>query len=369
MERLSGQLRGRRALLLLAAALALSGVLGGLARVGVAVSFGPSMAVAHGPLLVLGVFGAVISLERAVALGRGWAFVAPALATVGAVAAALGLSGSAWVLASSCAVMVLVNAAVVRRQAAAFTWLMLLGSLLLFGGAWAWAAGAPVSAVTPAWLGFFVLTIVAERLELSRLAPTPRWASRALWMLSVVFAAAAFAQGWWPTVAAPVFGACLVLLGAWQLRFDLARRTARLAGVPRFTAAGVLSGAAWLVVTGVVLLARGAPPAGPVADAVLHGVFVGYVLSMVFAHALVILPAVARVAVPYHPLLFAPLVLLHGGLVVRVVGDLAALPAVRQVGAVLNALALALFVVAVVAARWLTARPVAPRPRPVTDAP
>ena len=67
----------RRALLLVAAATALTAVLGGLARLGLMVAWGPRHAMAHGPLFVLGVFGTVISLERAVALGARWSLVAP----------------------------------------------------------------------------------------------------------------------------------------------------------------------------------------------------------------------------------------------------------------------------------------------------
>jgi hypothetical protein len=42
-------------------------------------------------------------------------------------------------------------------------------------------------------MSFFALTIAAERLELSRLAPTPRWASRAVVGISVIVALAAAA--------------------------------------------------------------------------------------------------------------------------------------------------------------------------------
>ena len=72
-------------------------------------------------------------------------------------------------------------------------------------------------------------------------------------------------------------------------------------------------------------------------DAALHAVFVGFVFSMVFGHAPVILPAVLRVRFPYHPVLYVPLVVLHASLAVRV---LVSVP----VGAWGNAAAIALFV-------------------------
>jgi hypothetical protein len=83
----------------------------------------------------------------------------------------------------------------------------------------------------------------------------------------------------------------------------------------------------------------------------LHAVLVGFVLSMVFAHAPIILPAVARIDVPYHPVLYLPLAVLHVSLVIRVLGDLIASASARQLGALGNAAAIATFLMAVVCAR------------------
>jgi hypothetical protein len=63
-------------LLGLAAAAAMAGLWGGLVRLGLPIA-GSSLADMHGPLMVCGLFGTVISLERAVALERRWAFAAP----------------------------------------------------------------------------------------------------------------------------------------------------------------------------------------------------------------------------------------------------------------------------------------------------
>ncbi|HEV8105930.1 MAG TPA: hypothetical protein VGP97_00305, partial [Burkholderiales bacterium] len=67
-------------------------------------------------------------------------------------------------------------------------------------------------------------------------------------------------------------------------------------------------------------------------------VFVGFVFSMVFGHAPIILPAVLRTRFPYHPVLFVPLALLHASLALRVAGAVA-------LGAWGNAGAIVLFIV------------------------
>jgi hypothetical protein len=66
---------------------------------------------------------------------------------------------------------------------------------------------------------------------------------------------------------------------------------------------------------------------------------------MVFGHAPVIFPAVLRVAVPYHRSFYVPLALLHGSLAVRLAGDAAGRYDWTRAGGLLNALALAAFVI------------------------
>ena len=75
-------------LLLLAFASLFLGIDAGLARLGWA-SPGAALAAAHGPLMASGFFGTVISLERAVALGRRWAYAAPLASALSALAVML----------------------------------------------------------------------------------------------------------------------------------------------------------------------------------------------------------------------------------------------------------------------------------------
>ena len=53
----------------------------------------------------------------------------------------------------------------------------------------------------------------------------------------------------------------------------------------------------------------------------LHAITLGFVFSMVFGHAAIILPAVTKFAVPYHPTFYVPWVLLQASLVARPGGD------------------------------------------------
>jgi hypothetical protein len=104
-------------------------------------------------------------------------------------------------------------------------------------------------------------------------------------------------------------------------------------------AVALLAGYAWLALGGLAWAAMAAGLAAR--DAALHAVGLGFVLSMVMAHAPVILPAVAGVRLAFGPWFYAPLALLHASLVLR----LAVAPAA---GATLNALALLLFALTVI---------------------
>jgi hypothetical protein len=95
---------------------------------------------------------------------------------------------------------------------------------------------------------------------------------------------------------------------------------------------------------------------GLVYDAALHAFFLGFVMSMVFAHAPVVFPAAIRRALPFRPRFYLQAGVLHVSVLVRVAGDLiGGLEAWRRWGGLLNAAALLVFV-ANVATSVLSAR-------------
>ena len=337
---------GRRALVLPGLLALLAGLWAGLARVGWGL---PPLGLVpvHGPLMACGFLGTLIGLERAVALGGRAGLAFPALTGVGALALVAGVPGP-WapaLIAAGSAGLVGASLVVLRRQPALHHAALAAGALAWLGGNALWVAGWPVWRVAPWWAAFLVLTIAGERLELSRVLVPPRSAR-------ILFAAAgaALLAGVALGAASPVAGARLeglafVALAVWLLRHDVARRTVRQRGLTRYIAAAMLAGYAWLAAGGVLFAAEAARlVGGPPYDAALHAVFVGFVFSMIFGHAPIILPAVARVTVAYGRSFYAHLALLHASLALRVGGDLAGLWALRRWGALLNAAAILLFV-------------------------
>ncbi len=303
---------------------------------------------AHGLLMTLGFVGALIALERAAALRHPFGYAAPVALTAGALLH-LGTRterlGSALLVVGT-VVLVAVYRRLWRRQRDDAVLVQALGAVLAVGGAIGWLGGVPVAAIVPWLAGFLVLTIAGERLELARLG-MPASAGRLLMLAAATVAVSALSLLLWPA-AGPLFGLALALVVGWLVRHDVARNTVRSAGLPRYMASSMLTGQVWLgVAAGVWLL--GEPSAGGAAyDAAVHAVFLGFTMSMVMAHAPVILPVVARVRLPFHPALYAPLALLQLGLLIRLwPGDALGITWAWQTGGVLTVLALVAFVACV----------------------
>jgi len=318
----------------------------GLARLGWGV---PAVATAaaglHGPLMICGFFGVVISLERAVAIGRCWAYLGPLLAGIGGAATVLGATELApWFFLGGGLVLLAASLDVFRRQRALFTFTLALGAACWPIGVALWASGAAVHEIVVWWLAFLILTIAGERLELSRFLPPSRFARAAFAAILVVIMLALLgAQQPW---GAPAFAVGLLALSGWLFRQDIARRTVRSKGLTRFIAVCLLSGYAWLAVAaGIILGAGGFNPGTPGYGAAMHALTLGFVFSMVFGHAPIIFPAVLRVAVPYHRTFYLPLALLHLSLIVRLAGDAAGRFEWTRYGGLLHAAALAAFII------------------------
>jgi hypothetical protein len=337
---------------------------------------GASLQENHGELMVLGFLGTLIALERAVALGQAWGYLAPAAAGAGGLAVAAGAAGSLGeaLIGAGGAVLVAIFVAVHRIQPSLHNAVLAAGAICWVVAAGLWLAGWDISRFVPWLAGFLVLTITGERLELSRMAGTSRRARLLFAGAAVIFAAgllASLAAG--PAAAGPgepvpigirVTGAGLIALAAWLARYDIARRTIRGRGLTRYIAVALLAGYGWLAVAGGLWAGIGQMADGPAYDAQLHAIFLGFVMSMIFAHAPVIVPSVLGRPLPFRPALYVPLALLHASLVLRLAGgDWAGSTGAWQWGGSLNEVAILLFL-ALAAALVVRSRRATHRPRP-----
>lgn len=301
----------------------------------------PALEDVHGPVMVLGFVGTLIAAERAVALGARWGLLAPACSGLGGVVLVVtgpGLPGKLLLTAGAVGLLG-IYLSLWRRQPSVALLAQAGGAAAWYAAALLWLGGFPVAETVP-WLAtFLVATIAGERLELAHIGlarNAERWFLAAFSLLVGGVTAATI----WPGPGDHMFGAGLLAMVAWLASFDVARRTVRASGLPRYVAIGLLTGYGWLALAGLLWAGTGRILTGPGYDAALHAVFLGFVMSMIFVHAPVILPAVLRRPLPYHPVLYAPLALLHGSLLVRVgLGDGVGITSVWRWAGVVNVVA------------------------------
>lgn len=338
-----------RGLMILTVAVALLGGLGsGLARLGWQMDAkSQSWILVHGPLMISGFLGTLICLERAVALVSRyrWSMVVPVVNALGAVA--LLLFGDSVVpkllLTGGSLGLVVLFGLMLRLHPSRDVFIMTAGALSWLAGNRLWLAGEPVYKVVHLWTAFLILTIVGERLELSRVRRLPKLSENLLLVAILVYLAGVFLTIFDLGTGVRLLGIGAIFMAFWLLRYDIARRTIRQSKLPRYIAACLLAGYVWLGVGGLLAAWHGAIYAGPDYAVVLHAFLLGFVFSMIFGHAPIIIPALTGLQVNYSPILYGHLILLHTTLLYRTYGNITHEFSVRQWGGLLNAAAILLF--------------------------
>ena len=323
-----------------------AGLWAGLLRMGAVLPFPPGLWLAlHGPLMAAGVFGTIVSLERAVALRARWAYAAPVLGAIGVLLILVSAPSewSALALLGSGVAMLAVNMRMVSLHPALHTATMAAGALGLAIGGLLRVAEQPISRSAVWWMLFLVLTIAGERLELSRVRRLSRLSTLEFACCAGVLIGGAVMVTFDAPGGGIVVGAGLLSLAVWLAIHDVARTNVKRAGLIRYIAICLLLAHAWLAISGALWLALGDARGGAAYDAFLHAIFVGFTLSMIFGHAPIILPSVAGISFPYSDRFYAPLALLHLSVVIRIAGDLGGLPVFRQAGGWLNGLAFLIY--------------------------
>lgn len=296
----------------------------------------------HGAMMVGSFLGTLISLERAVVIKKRWAYLTPMFSGISTFFFLVHLSLVAYVLlaAASLGYAIMLYYLYQRHEerhmlvmiAGAICWL--IGNLLLIKSqlyplAVSW------------WIGFLLLTIAGERLELSRFLPDSKFKSSSFLLATAVFLLGLVFP--FHGIGRMIFGSGLILMGAWLYRYDIARISIRKEGLTRFVAVSLLCGYFWLLVCGTLCLLSDF-----YYDAVLHSFFIGFVFSMIFAHGPIILPGILKLkAKPYHPLLYLWLAGLQVTLLLRIVGSMADLTELHQWSGMFNGLLIFVYLLSV----------------------
>lgn len=344
---------------------------------------GESLASMHGLLMVYGFLGTAITLERAVALQSSGtsaaqlAYLAPA-ASVAAVVASLAqiawpalpdtrwLPAAAW--AASMIALIGIYLAVWGRAPSFAVLVQILGAVSGLVGMLLWGRGLEVALIVPWWAAFLVLTIIGERLELARVAFASTRTGGRILAESLVVLVGLVLTLFVPDAGYPFLGAALLILVVDVALHDVARRLVRGKGLTRFMATCMMGGYAWALVAAGMWIVRGPTYSGYPYDTVVHALTIGFALSMVLAHAPVIVPAIARRDLPYHPVMWAVWGALQAGLLIRVVAGARDAQGAWQFGGALDIAAVLAFVASTVALIVLSAGNASPFSRSETRA-
>jgi hypothetical protein len=326
----------------------LSALWAGLFRLGWKLpAFNVTLPTLHGPLMISGFLGTLISLERAVALESKLAYLVPSLSGIGVLALIAGVSSSfgTILMTLSSAGLVFLLVFIFYRHLALYAIVMVLGASCWLIGNGIWLFGLPFYKVAPWWIGFLVFTIAGERLEISRVLHISRKNKVVFVLVIFVLISGALLATRVFSVGVRFTSVGMIALALWLLRNDIAGRTIHRTGLSRFMAVSLLLGYIWLGMSGILGLLFGGTTAGFYYDAILHSVFVGFVFSMIFAHAFIIFPTLLDLPtfLPFHSSLYAYLMLLHVSLILRITGDLLQWPLGRQWGGLFNVIAILLF--------------------------
>lgn len=335
-------------LAIVAIASLVGGLWGGLARLGWPVPSGDGgLMFRHGGVMVIGFLATVIAIERAIAVRGAIALTAP----VASAAAGLSLLAG-WPAALS--VGLAGAAAVAYAITIGRLWwghpevgssALLAGAISLFVAAVVWWVTGRYAGVVVWWMTFLVLTVGGERLELTRFQRTSAaggTAGVAAFLLVLVGPAVSLI---YDRAGTMLLGVGMVGVAAWSVVRDPARRTVRAGGVARLAGVGVLTAYAWLATSGMLLLTWGLVPGLLGYDAVLHSFFTGFVFAASIAHEPLIAPAITGATFEFSRWQYAPLVMLGGGLVTRIVADASGEFVLRRWSGLVQVGAIALFLV------------------------
>ncbi|KAB3521074.1 hypothetical protein GC425_06320 [Corynebacterium sp. zg254] len=351
--------------LLFAGVSLLLGLITALSRLGVTTNdLSTTLSGIHGPLMVFGFIGGAIGLERAVSVVNSspthtlWPWAGPgfhALGVITLIGAASqptfappfitehpqAIAGIMFTLSQG--VLGALYYSIYRRQPSLAVLIQACG---VIGGASAtalFASGAAFADILPLTAVFVVATIIGERCELARVSIAGANAETHLTALICAVTAASIIYIAAPQLGYPLIGALLIVTAVATARVDIARHMLKSTGLPRFSAVAMMLAYAWLSITGLVWLAFGQSSAGFAYDAAVHTLFIGFTMSMILAHAPIILTGVIRRPLPYHPVMYVALVLLHTGLAARVISAARQATGPWQVAGVVTVLAVVVF--------------------------
>jgi len=325
-------------------------ILGGVRRIGFQVGWVPGhLSFNHGGLMVSSFLGTVIAMERAVAIDLPGTLAVPSLTAIGTLFIIVNVEPGLGILliAISSVGLLSLFVYIFFVQPSLHNLILIAGAICWIVGNTLWWTHVPIYSLVAWWMGFLVFVIVAERLELNRIVQFSFFQKGELVSGVLLSLAGMGLQSALP-FGSRIMGIGFIVMAIWLIRNDMVRRTLFMGGERAYTGWCLFTGYFWLALGGFILLSFPHVRAGFLYDAFLHCVFIGFVFTMIFGHAFIIMPGVMDLDLSYHAGFYLPLVLLEGTLLLRIVGDLTYSGPLRTWSGLGNGLVIVLFLVMLV---------------------
>jgi len=318
----------------------LAAICGGWIRIGWNFPI-PVIAAQHGALMVNGFLASLIFLERSVTFKSRWMLLLPFLHASGIVAFAFHLPMVAqiiFVTGSLGFLMMCIYFIYQFKQS--YYLIFLIGALCLLKANITLLQTQLYPAAVNWWIGFLLFTIVAERLELSRFLALTAFKRNLLWVCLALILVAMLLP--FDSNGYLFLAGAIAMTSLWLLKYDMAKHAIKIKGQHRYSGLLLITGYVWLLVMSILLIFQKKMVLGY--DAVLHSFFIGFVFSMIFSHAVIILPAVTKLPVKlYRPVLYVWFILLQASLAVRIVADIIQDTACRKIAGMANGICILVF--------------------------
>lgn len=316
----------------------LSGLLSGWARLGWEFSLAfttPTSVAQHGIIMVSGFLGSLILLEKIVFLHNRWFLLLPLINVLSIPLFLFDFQPIAMIfLLIGSTAMVCTAVYFVLQYKESYHYLLLGGTVLLWIGNFKLLINGFYPATLPYWIGFFLLVIVGERLEMSRFLPISRFKINILWTLLLTWIIGIL----FIPFHSKTFALNSILLSGiafWLLQNDMPKHSIKKVGLHRFVGINLIIAYLWLFLFGIWQFLPFQTTFGY--DAYIHLYFIGFVLSMVLAHAPIILPSVLRLGIkPFHTMMYVWIGIIQISLMIRLISDVTEDTTWRKIGGLMN---------------------------------
>ncbi|ROL56224.1 hypothetical protein D9V84_08615 [Bacteroidetes/Chlorobi group bacterium Naka2016] len=286
----------------------------------------------HFLIFFAGFFGTLLSVESAVGQRKRILFFIPATIILGLI---LYITTGVWFLFVAGSIAFSIPSIIVYRSRREYITFVLACFLFAVGAILYVFNFYYPSAI--AYIYFLVFYILSERLELAKIVGANKRSFRHFLANEIIVVGLVFFSVYYAYLALRILGAVVFLLTFWFIRNDLARRTLRSREPAKYSAVAMLFGYFWLAFGNLLFFISPSTFWGEG----IHSITLGFVFSMVFAHAPIIFPNVGMFKFYFSKILYYPLALLHISVATRFVSHI--FPKIKPLALYFNFFAIIFF--------------------------